>query len=67
MEKDPLQIATDARKLAVIAISVSVGTALASIVAPIVLAKLVTQNVRIDEEQLRSINFVTTPTSGETP
>ncbi len=55
--------AKEAKELAIIAIAVSVGAAVASIIMPILVAQFIPQTVRIDEEQLRSINFVTTPTS----
>lgn len=47
--------AKEAKYLATIAIAVSVGAALASIVMPVVVAQMLTQTVRIDETQLRSL------------
>ena len=49
------QNAKEARNLATIAIAVSIGAALASIVMPIFVAQWFTQNVKIDSVQLQSL------------
>ena len=59
--------AKEARSLATIAIAVSVGAALASIFMPIFVAQWFTQNVRLDNDQLRNLQqalvSTTTPIS----
>ncbi|MBI5004490.1 hypothetical protein HZC00_05360 [Candidatus Kaiserbacteria bacterium] len=52
--------AKEAKHLAVIAIAVSIGAALAAIVMPVVVAQMLTQTVRIDETQLKSLQSTST-------
>jgi hypothetical protein len=52
--------AKEAKHLAVIAIAVSVGAALASIAMPVIVAQIITQTVHIDEAQLKSLQSTST-------